>query len=152
MTRMFRRVRHVAAPERSLPSPIAFCSTLKRAWKALMMILFSGLDDGLNASWIVHIINLSWLSFRETSFIWCRRPIQCDSTGAGNPLCPHLKLYYIPTGGHPVPVNSELWLKTTSWLIQNLSSIFLKLLTELASTTLFQILTTREQKEYLRIL
>jgi len=55
--------------------------------------------------------------------------------------------HYMQTGRPPVPVSSELKLKTNSSLAQYLSNLFLKELTELASTTqsgkLFQTLTTR---------
>jgi len=45
-------------------------------------------------------------------------------------------LYYcIQTGRPPVPISSELKLKTNSWLAQYLSNLFLKELTESASTT-----------------
>ena len=45
-------------------------------------------------------------------------------------------LYYdVQTGRPPVPINSELKLKTNSWLAQYLSNLFLKELTESASTT-----------------
>jgi len=55
--------------------------------------------------------------------------------------------HYMQTGRPPVPVSSELKLKTNSSLAQYLSNLFLKELTESASTTqsgkLFQTLTTR---------
>jgi len=43
--------------------------------------------------------------------------------------------YYIQTGRPPIPISSELKLKTNSWLAQYLSNLFLKELTESASTT-----------------
>ena len=44
--------------------------------------------------------------------------------------------YYVQTGRPPVPISSELkFKKTNSWLAQYLSSLFLKELTESASTT-----------------
>jgi len=43
--------------------------------------------------------------------------------------------YYVQTGRPPVPISSELKLKTNSWLAQYLSNLFLKELTESASTT-----------------
>jgi len=55
--------------------------------------------------------------------------------------------HYIQTDRPPVPISSELKLKTNSWLAQYLSNLFLKELTESASATqsgkLFQTLTTR---------
>jgi len=48
----------------------------------------------------------------------------------------HTIVYYcIQTGRPPVPIISELKLKTNSWLAQYLSNLFLKELTESASTT-----------------
>jgi len=45
-------------------------------------------------------------------------------------------LYYCTqTGRPPVPISSELKLKTNSWLAQYLSNLFLKELTVSASTT-----------------
>ena len=43
--------------------------------------------------------------------------------------------YYVQTGRPPVPISSVLKLKTNSWLAQYLSNLFLKELTESASTT-----------------
>jgi len=55
--------------------------------------------------------------------------------------------HYKQTGRPPVPISSELKLKTNSSLAQYLSNLFLKELTESASTTqsgkLVQTLTTR---------
>ena len=55
--------------------------------------------------------------------------------------------HYIQTGRPPVPISSELKLKTNSSLAQYLSNLFLKELTESDSTTqsgkLFQTVTTR---------
>ena len=55
--------------------------------------------------------------------------------------------HYIQTGRPPVPISSELKLKTNSSLAKYLSNLFLKELTESDSTTqsgkLFQTLTTR---------
>jgi len=48
----------------------------------------------------------------------------------------HTNIYYcIQTGRPPVPITSELKLKTNSWFAQYLSNLFLKELTESASTT-----------------
>jgi len=44
-------------------------------------------------------------------------------------------LYYYIQTGRPVPISSELKLKTNSWLAQYLFNLLLKELTESASTT-----------------
>jgi len=43
--------------------------------------------------------------------------------------------HYIQTGRLPVPISSELKLKTNSWLAQYLSNLLLKELRESATTT-----------------
>ena len=54
-------------------------------------------------------------------------PIQCDSTGAGNPLCPHLKQHYryIHTGigRPPVPVTVSHRETPVSFITAELSSL-----------------------------
>ena len=54
-------------------------------------------------------------------------PIQCDVTGAGSPLCPHLKWHYIKQCTNSVPIvkNSQKQSNSKKWpLVYQLSHVY----------------------------
>jgi len=55
----------------------------------------------------------------QYSLFLCWNPIQCDLMGAGNPVCLHLKLYYIQTGKSGTLISQPTSCLTHSYVIEH---------------------------------